>query len=139
MTMIESTRLKATRPLVKQSAAVLGRMRMNLACLVLTAVIACLMASAMSAGSFHPYIASASPAGARAISASYLQEQASPAIAEQEEHGLPHEAVEVGRISGFPITNSMIVSWIVALGLILFAQFATRNMKRVPEGAQNFA
>lgn len=32
----------------------------------------------------------------------------------------------------------MIVSWIVALGLIVFAQVATFNMKQVPEGAQNF-
>jgi len=32
----------------------------------------------------------------------------------------------------------MVVSWIVAIGLIMFAQFATRNMKAVPEGAQNF-
>jgi F-type H+-transporting ATPase subunit a len=32
----------------------------------------------------------------------------------------------------------MIVSWVVALGLIVFAQVATRNMRRVPEGAQNF-
>jgi F-type H+-transporting ATPase subunit a len=32
----------------------------------------------------------------------------------------------------------MVVSWIVALGLIVFAQIATRNMKKIPEGAQNF-
>jgi F-type H+-transporting ATPase subunit a len=32
----------------------------------------------------------------------------------------------------------MVVSWIVAVGLITFAQFATRNMKPVPSGAQNF-
>jgi len=56
----------------------------------------------------------------------------------QEEHGLTQKAVEITRVFGLPITNSMIVSWIVALGLIVFAQVATRNMKRVPEGAQNF-
>jgi F-type H+-transporting ATPase subunit a len=39
---------------------------------------------------------------------------------------------------GFPITNSMLVTWIVALGLIVFAQVATRRMQRVPQGAQNF-
>ena len=54
------------------------------------------------------------------------------------EHGLPQHAVEVGRPLGFPITNSMLVTWIVAVGLIVFAQIATRNMKEVPEGAQNF-
>lgn len=56
----------------------------------------------------------------------------------EEEHGLTQKAVEVTRLFGLPITNSMIVSWIVALGLIVFAQVATRNMKQVPEGTQNF-
>jgi F-type H+-transporting ATPase subunit a len=63
---------------------------------------------------------------------------AHPAAAEEEEHGLPQAAVEIGRPFGFPITNSMVVSWIVALFLIIFAQVATRNMKQVPKGAQNF-
>ena len=31
----------------------------------------------------------------------------------------------------------MLVSWIVAAGLILFAHVATRKMKEVPEGVQN--
>ena len=57
---------------------------------------------------------------------------------EAEEHGLSAKAVELARPLNFPITNSMVVSWIVALGLITFAQFATRNMKPVPSGAQNF-
>jgi len=55
-----------------------------------------------------------------------------------EEHGLPQHAVEIARPFGFPITNSMLVTWFVALGLIVFAQVATRTMKEVPEGAQNF-
>ena len=73
-------------------------------------------------------------------SASANQTEASKpaAIPEQEEHGLSQKAVEIGHLFGFPITNSMIVSWIVALGLIIFAQAATRKMKQVPEGAQNF-
>jgi len=41
------------------------------------------------------------------------------AIAETEEHGLPQKAVEIARPFGFPITNSMVVSWIVAVGLII--------------------
>jgi F-type H+-transporting ATPase subunit a len=61
-----------------------------------------------------------------------------PAIPEREEHGLSQKAVEIGDLFGFPLTNSMMVSWIVALGLIVFAQFATRDMKGVPQGAQNF-
>jgi len=32
----------------------------------------------------------------------------------------------------------MLVSWIVALAVILFAQIATRNIKTVPSGVQNF-
>ena len=56
----------------------------------------------------------------------------------EEEHGLSQKAVPITRVFGFPITNSMLVSWIVALALIIFAQLATRNMKQVPEGAQNF-
>jgi len=57
---------------------------------------------------------------------------------EKEEHGLSQKPLEVARPFGFPITNSMVVSWIVAVGLIFFAQMATRNMKGVPDGAQNF-
>jgi F-type H+-transporting ATPase subunit a len=57
---------------------------------------------------------------------------------EREHHGLSAKAVEIARPFGFPITNSMILSWIVAVGLIVFAQIATRNMKQVPRGAQNF-
>lgn len=54
------------------------------------------------------------------------------------EHGLPQKAVELVRPFNFPITNSMVVTWIAALGLIGLAQAATRNMKDVPSGAQNF-
>ena len=55
-----------------------------------------------------------------------------------EHHGLPLHAVEIGRIGSFPITNSMLVTWIVALALIIFAQIATRNIQQVPSGLQNF-
>jgi F-type H+-transporting ATPase subunit a len=59
-------------------------------------------------------------------------------LAAVEEHGLSQKAVEIARPFGFPVTNSMIVTWIVTIGLIVFAQVATRHMKPVPEGAQNF-
>jgi F-type H+-transporting ATPase subunit a len=55
-----------------------------------------------------------------------------------EEHGLSQKAVEIARVFGFPITNSMLVSWITALFLIIFAQLATRKMEQIPSGAQNF-
>ncbi len=53
-------------------------------------------------------------------------------------HELPLRPLEIGRVFGLPITNSMLVTWIVALGLILFARLATRRLRPVPEGAQNF-
>src|SRR5215510_9563526 len=53
------------------------------------------------------------------------------------EHALTPHAVEIARPFGFPITNSMLVTWIAAAGLIVFAQLATRNMAQVPGGAQN--
>ena len=53
--------------------------------------------------------------------------------------GLPQAPPELPfKIGPLPVTNSMLVTWIVAAGLILFAQLATRNMKAVPEGLQNF-
>ena len=71
------------------------------------------------------------------------QEAAASAAARQqategEKEGVPLKPVEIGNIGGLPITNSMVVTWIVALGIIVFAQIATRNIKQVPEGAQNF-
>ena len=60
------------------------------------------------------------------------------ALAQPVEHGLSQKAVELARPFGFPITNSMVVTWIVAVGLIVFAQVATRRMTQVPGGAQNF-
>jgi F-type H+-transporting ATPase subunit a len=65
------------------------------------------------------------PAGAGAV------EKAAP-------EGLPSAATDVFNIGSFPVTSSMLVTWIVALGVIAFAKFATRNIKQVPDGAQNF-
>jgi F-type H+-transporting ATPase subunit a len=55
-----------------------------------------------------------------------------------EKEGIPLHPVDVFHIGEFPITNSMIATWIVALGIIIFAQVATRNIQPVPSGAQNF-
>jgi F-type H+-transporting ATPase subunit a len=62
---------------------------------------------------------------------------ASAAGAEQES-GLPQQAVEIARPLGFPVTNSMVVTWIVAAALIIFSRVATRHMKQVPDRSQNF-
>lgn len=59
-------------------------------------------------------------------------------MAAGEEHGLPQHAVEIARPFGFPITNSMVVTWIVTIGLIVVAQLATRRMTEIPKGLQNF-
>lgn len=60
------------------------------------------------------------------------------AAPEPSKHSLSPKAVEIARPFGFPITNSMVVTWIVAIGLIIFAQRATRKMQQVPDGPQNF-
>jgi F-type H+-transporting ATPase subunit a len=53
-------------------------------------------------------------------------------------HVLTPYAVELWRVGPVPITNSMVVTWIVALGVIVFAQLATRRIQEVPSGIQNF-
>jgi F-type H+-transporting ATPase subunit a len=64
-------------------------------------------------------------------------QQAEPS-APPEAHVLPTKAVQIASPLGFPITNSMLVSWIVAIGIVVFAQTATKKMNQVPTGAQNF-
>jgi F-type H+-transporting ATPase subunit a len=59
-------------------------------------------------------------------------------LAAAEPHGLSQGAVEIARPLGFPITNSMLVTWIVAIGLIVVSQLATRRMQPIPTGLQNF-
>lgn len=59
------------------------------------------------------------------------------AAAEAGEEGLPQYAVRLSGEQGF-VTNSMVVTWIVAIAIIVFARWATRSMKQVPDGAQNF-
>ena len=54
-------------------------------------------------------------------------EQHEEAHAGGEHHALPPNAVVLTEIGPFAITNSMVVTWIVAIGLILVAQLATRK------------
>jgi F-type H+-transporting ATPase subunit a len=58
--------------------------------------------------------------------------------AEPAEKGLPTAAPDVFSIYGFGVSSSMLLTWLVAIAIILFARYATRKMKDVPEGAQNF-
>jgi F-type H+-transporting ATPase subunit a len=57
---------------------------------------------------------------------------------EGEHHGLPPAAVPLFHIGPLPVTNSMVVTWVVALGLIVLARRAMRQVRDVPEGGQNF-
>ena len=57
--------------------------------------------------------------------------------AHAEHHGLP-PAAPVFSIGPLQFTSSMVITWCVALILITIAQLATRNVKLIPSGLQNF-
>lgn len=63
---------------------------------------------------------------------------ASPAMAEGGHDHLPASAETVLEFGPFAITNSMIMTWIVAAVLIFFAQMATKEVSLVPSKLQNF-
>jgi F-type H+-transporting ATPase subunit a len=48
-------------------------------------------------------------------------------------------AEKIGSIFGFPITNSLLATWVVMVILIVFSFFATRNMSMIPTGIQLIA
>ncbi len=97
-------------------------------------------------------------AGGDQISAAPPGAAAEAAHAEAEEQGLPASAVplyygigghpevldaegkviEKAKFGPFAVTNSILVTWFVALGILLFSRVATRDMKEVPDGIQNF-
>jgi F-type H+-transporting ATPase subunit a len=55
-----------------------------------------------------------------------------------EEHGIPLKPDVLFHLGPLAITNSMVVTWIVAAGILVCAQLATRKIKPVPTGLQNF-
>jgi F-type H+-transporting ATPase subunit a len=57
---------------------------------------------------------------------------------DHQEPAVSLKPIPVLQIGKFAITNSMLVTWIVAVGLIVFVQIATRNIKPIPSGIQNF-
>ncbi|HEY2102319.1 MAG TPA: F0F1 ATP synthase subunit A [Chthoniobacterales bacterium] len=59
-------------------------------------------------------------------------------MAAETEESLPLKPTALFQLGKLTVTNSMLVSWIVAIAVIIFAQIATRNLKPVPSGAQNF-
>jgi F-type H+-transporting ATPase subunit a len=104
--------------------------KLNFVAQLALALLVCSWAGHASASSARIYLS------ATGVSAG--EQKSGSAIREERPESPSQKALEIARPFGFPITNSMVVSWIVAIGLILFAQFATRSMKSVPEGAQNF-
>lgn len=68
--------------------------------------------------------------------------EAATTVAHEAAHAEAHEGLPAAaphiQVGPFSVTNSMIMTWIVALGIIIFAQIATKNIEAVPTGAQNF-
>lgn len=54
-----------------------------------------------------------------------------------EHHGLP-SAAPIFEVGPLQFTSSTVVTWAVALVLIVVAQLATRNIQMIPSGLQNF-
>ncbi len=63
---------------------------------------------------------------------------ATSSVAAETEAPLPLKPSPIFQIGKFAVTNSMLVTWIVAVGIIIFAQIATRRVQSIPSGAQNF-
>jgi F-type H+-transporting ATPase subunit a len=83
-----------------------------------------------------PWLGNAAEAPPAAEAPAGAVAEAAKEHGEQAEHGIPTSAVRL-REGGF-MSNSMIVTWVVAAGLILFARLAMKNAKEVPDGKQNF-
>lgn len=54
------------------------------------------------------------------------------------EHHIVLAAETIGNIGPLPITNTILVTWVVAVFLILISVLATRKVSLVPSGLQNF-
>lgn len=61
-----------------------------------------------------------------------------PRVVLASDHGLPPDAPRFFKDSLIPVSNSMVLMWIVALSIVVFVRVATRRMESVPSGAQNF-
>jgi len=76
--------------------------------------------------------------GCALASSTLAAEPARAEAKEQHEAAVPLKPAELVHIGKFAITNSMLVTWVVAVGIIVFAQLAMRKIKPLPSGAQNF-
>lgn len=104
--------------------------------LLVTALLVCLPLTLKAADAAQT-VTQAADASATAVKEAGHDAHAAMAHEEHEHHGIPTAAPQF-KLGPLLITNSMILTWVVALGLIFFAQSAMRNAKMVPEGAQNF-
>ncbi|HSI14230.1 MAG TPA: F0F1 ATP synthase subunit A [Chthoniobacter sp.] len=95
-------------------------------------VVCCAMLGISGFATFAAHAADEAPKAPAAT------EAAAPLEKAEAHEGLTPDAPVVLDLGVFKITSSMIFTWIVALGIIGFARYATRNIKEVPEGAQNF-
>ena len=73
-----------------------------------------------------------------ALATSAFAAEDAPSPEKVEHEALSLKAEPLLQIGKFAVTNSMFVTWIVAAGLIGLAQAATRKIKPVPTGLQNF-
>jgi F-type H+-transporting ATPase subunit a len=92
-------------------------------------------------GTSVPWAGAAAQAGVAQVQAEVGPEHGAPAAEHSStggHHGLPAAAPDLFKIGPLPVTNSMLVTWAVAIFLIVFAQIATRAIKEIPEGIQNF-
>src|SRR5262249_50187058 len=114
------------------------RLTLEVALLLFPAIFAGLRTGVVFAQDASSRLPSATASNS-AVKSNQAENAAHPAVnTGSDEQGLTQEANEIARLFGLPITNSMVVTWITALGLIALARIATRHIKQVPEGMQNF-
>jgi len=73
-----------------------------------------------------------------ALVASAIAAEPAAVPAKEEHEAVPLKPAPIVEIGKFAVTNSMLVTWVVAGGIIVFAQAATRRIAPVPSGIQNF-
>ena len=107
--------------------------------IVLVSVLGLVFAAFLLANAEAPSSPNApsSPANANANSAATQTQSASSS--ESTESDLPPQAAPVlFHLGPFPITNSIVCSWIVAAVILIIVRAATwKNIKEIPSGLQN--
>ncbi len=76
--------------------------------------------------------------GIGAFAASAVAAEPVHAAAKEKHEGVPLKPDILFHAGKLAVTNSMVVTWLVAAGILVCAQLATRKIKPVPSGLQNF-